>query len=791
VLSELQSLSPWRHAHQAIDAGASYGRAGAKKYLESVHGLTVDVADVELLVGVYHDATLVKSALQIVFTHAAAPLLSDLHSVITKNHLLSASRHSMKQVRDVLPDRVQAFLSENFDYLNNEFIRVLDAAFPDLIPAVRDILGYGPKTRINLLEQPVAPVENIQEYVTAGDYLRQLLVGDREWSQELLFEIGHVDKLDYRHGRDPLLVAEARDVWPLYVTLDQSFERLRYFRDLIRDSDDRAEFLRGLGQQSEGQELRAAIVQYTLIPRENRTSYIGAMERAITTYWLKSGRNYTGALDALLDLVYHTTPSHAGDYVVSRADLDLSSPLGLYDLRGRVLGRARAAVANHPDFVSLWQRATTITAAHHHPPYPDRTIDPHTLRAAYQRLIDDITYATAHRLMLDASQSTGGWPTADAVRAAKSLSREYARQFGSRRTAGGPGGRRNDENDTEQVTEAAISQLPLSGGLSRFPASTSARGGLSNHGDVAGPGRLTDDELRRPEDIGGTATPAARNELAMPGSGRDSTVSPARHFSAITATESPAPTDHATAPHTDSDIGGQVRLSEEKGWAETEQHYGAATAVARAFSEVTGDAGSAAAMDDLRGRIERDEIGREDAYVEAVGIAARGVVDAFLIPAGASLDTGQLTAIIAMARDGKISELISGGGKTLVNSVAAVVRALVGTEGKVGGDRVHLVAPNEGLASDLFGVAKKLGGQFGLTVGLNTDAMNTASRATNFAEADIVVGSKDGFRFAKLRTRNGQPEEGYRQPDYFVFDEVDYTHIDQAGVDARLAKSSG
>ncbi|MDQ4116826.1 MAG: hypothetical protein M3235_07650, partial [Actinomycetota bacterium] len=192
---------------------------------------------------------------------------------------------------------------------------------------------------------------------------------------------------------------------------------------------------------------------------------------------------------------------------------------------------------------------------------------------------------------------------------------------------------------------------------------------------------------------------------------------------------------------------------------------------------------SPAKLDALSGRVDRGETSLREAYTEGAGLVARGVRDVLL--GGKAFRRGQMISTIALTRDGFV-EFISGGGKSVVKAAAAVLRARLGHE------RVAVVAHEPGKVTDLMPELRELGEHYGLTVrqlpgNLTRSAEGLARVERAFAEADILLGTDDAFKFAKLLLDGGRGGH-YRQPDHFMVDEVDYVLLDRAGVDARLSK---
>src|SRR5881296_1326509 len=124
--------------------------------------------------------------------------------------------------------------------------------------------------------------------------------------------------------------------------------------------------------------------------------------------------------------------------------------------------------------------------------------------------------------------------------------------------------------------------------------------------------------------------------------------------------------------------------------------------------------------------------------------------------------------------DGKIAEMATGEGKTLVATLPAYLNALAGRG-------VHIVTVNDYLAqrdADWMGRIYRF---LGLTVGVNMSQMSHADKQTAYA-ADITYGTNNEFGFDYLRD-NMVFEAGQRVQrglSYAIVDEVDSILIDEA-----------
>jgi len=124
--------------------------------------------------------------------------------------------------------------------------------------------------------------------------------------------------------------------------------------------------------------------------------------------------------------------------------------------------------------------------------------------------------------------------------------------------------------------------------------------------------------------------------------------------------------------------------------------------------------------------------------------------------------------------DGKISEMRTGEGKTLVATLAVYLNAL-------SGNGVHVVTVNDYLAKRDAEWMGKLYNFLGLEVGINLSRM-PAEEKKNAYEADITYGTNNEFGFDYLRDNMVySPGERVQKPlNFAVVDEVDSILIDEA-----------
>src|SRR5882672_9316218 len=124
--------------------------------------------------------------------------------------------------------------------------------------------------------------------------------------------------------------------------------------------------------------------------------------------------------------------------------------------------------------------------------------------------------------------------------------------------------------------------------------------------------------------------------------------------------------------------------------------------------------------------------------------------------------------------DGKIAEMKTGEGKTLVATLPAYLTALTGTG-------VHIVTVNDYLAKRDAEWMGKIYGFLGLTVGVNIPQMEPDEKR-NAYQADITYGTNNEFGFDYLRDNMAMriEERFQRKLVYGIVDEVDSILIDEA-----------
>jgi len=123
---------------------------------------------------------------------------------------------------------------------------------------------------------------------------------------------------------------------------------------------------------------------------------------------------------------------------------------------------------------------------------------------------------------------------------------------------------------------------------------------------------------------------------------------------------------------------------------------------------------------------------------------------------------------------GKIAEMCTGEGKTLVATLSAYLNAL-------SGKGVHIITVNDYLARRDAGWMKPIYEFLGLTVGVNLTNMDPEEKRKAYA-ADITYGTNNEFGFDYLRDNMAfsLEEKVQRELNYAVVDEVDSILIDEA-----------
>jgi len=124
--------------------------------------------------------------------------------------------------------------------------------------------------------------------------------------------------------------------------------------------------------------------------------------------------------------------------------------------------------------------------------------------------------------------------------------------------------------------------------------------------------------------------------------------------------------------------------------------------------------------------------------------------------------------------NGKISEMRTGEGKTLVATLSAYLNAL-------SGKGVHVVTVNDYLASRDAEWMGRLYGFLGMTTGVSIGGMDSQAKKQAYA-ADITYGTNNEFGFDYLRDNMAftSDEKVQRELNFAIVDEVDSILIDEA-----------
>ena len=134
--------------------------------------------------------------------------------------------------------------------------------------------------------------------------------------------------------------------------------------------------------------------------------------------------------------------------------------------------------------------------------------------------------------------------------------------------------------------------------------------------------------------------------------------------------------------------------------------------------------------------------------------------------------------------EGKISEMRTGEGKTLVATLAAYLNAL-------SGDGVHIVTVNDYLAERDANIMRPLYEALGLTVSANVSTL-TGTQKREVYLADIIYGTNSEFGFDYLRNNlvSDITERTQRKLNFAIVDEVDSILIDEARTPLIISESS-
>ncbi len=135
--------------------------------------------------------------------------------------------------------------------------------------------------------------------------------------------------------------------------------------------------------------------------------------------------------------------------------------------------------------------------------------------------------------------------------------------------------------------------------------------------------------------------------------------------------------------------------------------------------------------------------------------------------------------------EGKISEMVTGEGKTLVATLPAYLNAIPGRG-------VHVITVNDYLARRDAEWMGPIYEALGLTVGVIQNQMDNVARKVAYA-ADITYGTNNEFGFDYLRDnmKISRADQVQRELHYAIVDEVDSILIDEARTPLIIAGPSG
>ena len=176
-----------------------------------------------------------------------------------------------------------------------------------------------------------------------------------------------------------------------------------------------------------------------------------------------------------------------------------------------------------------------------------------------------------------------------------------------------------------------------------------------------------------------------------------------------------------------------------------------------------------AKTDEFRQRLKKDGVKLDDLIPEAFALVREASTRVF----GMTHYDVQLIGGMIL-NDGKIAEMKTGEGKTLMATLAAYLNAL--TE-----KGVHIVTVNDYLASRDAAWMGKLYSFLGLTVGVIVNDLGHEERQAAYA-ADITYGTNNEFGFDYLRDNMAFSIENkvQRELNFAIIDEVDSILIDEA-----------
>jgi len=177
-----------------------------------------------------------------------------------------------------------------------------------------------------------------------------------------------------------------------------------------------------------------------------------------------------------------------------------------------------------------------------------------------------------------------------------------------------------------------------------------------------------------------------------------------------------------------------------------------------------------AAFFELKRRVQEDSETLEDVLIESFAItreASKRVLEM------RHFDVQLIGGMVL--HEGRIAEMKTGEGKTLVATLAIILNAM-------SGKGVHLVTVNDYLASRDASDMGKLYNFLGFSVGTILETMNDPSEKKAAYQADITYGTNNEFGFDYLRDNMSYSRENMAQENhsFVIVDEVDSILIDEA-----------
>jgi len=179
--------------------------------------------------------------------------------------------------------------------------------------------------------------------------------------------------------------------------------------------------------------------------------------------------------------------------------------------------------------------------------------------------------------------------------------------------------------------------------------------------------------------------------------------------------------------------------------------------------------------DEIRSRFNELKIDAKDGGIELVKLEVFALIrEGSLRSIGLHPYDVQLIGGLVL-NDGRISEMKTGEGKTLVATMPAILNTMIGKS-------VHIVTVNDYLANRDVNDTKSLYEFFNISVGLITADVNDNEERVKQYNCDIVYGTNNEFGFDYLRDNMKYHNEYILQKNhhFVIIDEVDSILIDEA-----------